>query len=117
MVHHSREVVLGIRVHEVENEADPVNCPPALAIILPPAPDANQPPSANEPPSVELDVTSSFLRDENFQTRDELIKWVRDRGAELRFAIVIVNSDYGDGKRKQKLVLGCERGGVYKRTK
>jgi hypothetical protein len=23
-----------------------------------------------------LDVTSSFLRDENFQTRDELIKWV-----------------------------------------
>jgi hypothetical protein len=69
MVHHSREVVLGLRVHEVENEADPVNCqPPALAIILPPAPDANQ------PPSVELDVTSSFLRDENFQTRDELIK-------------------------------------------
>jgi hypothetical protein len=29
---------------------------------------------------------------------------------------VIVNSDYGDGNRKQKLVLGCKRGGVYKRT-
>jgi hypothetical protein len=116
MVHHSREVVLGLRVEQVVSEADPVNChPPALAITIPPATETNQPPAV-APAATEFDVTSSFFRAENFQTRDELIKWVRERGAELRFAIVIVNSDYGDGKRKQKLVLGCERGGVYKRT-
>ncbi|MCI70597.1 hypothetical protein A2U01_0091860, partial [Trifolium medium] len=36
--------------------------------------------------------------------------------AKLRFAIVIVNSDNGFGRRKQKLVLRYERRGVYKRT-
>jgi hypothetical protein len=58
----------------------------------------------------------AFFSAETFKTREELIKWVREVGAELWFATVIVNLDYGDGKRKQKLVLGCERGGVYNRT-
>jgi hypothetical protein len=113
MVHESRQLVLGLRVQQVVAEADPVNChPPALAITLPPTTESNHPsaPAANE-----FDVMSSFLRVETFKSLEELIKWVCEVGAELRFAILIVNSDYGDGKRKQKLVLGCERGGVYKR--
>jgi hypothetical protein len=80
MVHDSRQVVLGLRVEQVVSEVDPVNChPPALAITLPPATETNQPPAVS-PAATEFDVTSSFLRAENFQTRDELIKWVRERG-------------------------------------
>jgi hypothetical protein len=52
-----------------------------------------------------------------FKTCDELIEWARDVSTKLKFATVIVNSTYGADRRKQKLVLGCERGGVYKLTK
>ncbi|MCI41562.1 protein FAR1-RELATED SEQUENCE 6-like, partial [Trifolium medium] len=100
MDHESREVVLGLRVQEVVAEVDPVNChPPAVEISHPPP----------GPPAIQFDTSSSFLTDEAFETREDLIKWVRDVAARLRFTVVIVNSDYGDGKRKQKLVLGCER--------
>jgi hypothetical protein len=71
MIYDSREVVLGLCVHQVVSEADPVNChPPALAITLPLAHEPNQPPSV-APVATEFDVTSSFFRAENFQTRDE----------------------------------------------
>jgi hypothetical protein len=104
MDHESRQVVLGLRVQEVVDGVDPVNChPPAVEISHP-------------PPAIQFDTSSSFLTDDAFKTRDDLLKWVRDVAAKLRFAIVIVNLDYGDGRRKQKLVLGCEMGGVYKRT-
>jgi hypothetical protein len=94
MDHESRQVVFGLRVQEVVPEADPVNChPPAIEISHP-------------PPTIEFDTSSSFLTDKAF-------KWVRDVAGKLQFATVIVNSDYDNGKRKQKLVLGCKRGGVY----
>ncbi|KAK2422299.1 protein FAR1-RELATED SEQUENCE [Trifolium repens] len=115
MDHKSRQVVLGLRVHEVVADVDPVNfhppdqAPPALP-APPPAP------PAIGPPAIHFDSSSSFLTDQAFETRDALLKWVREQAVGLRFAIVIVNSDYGDGKRNQKLVLGCERGGAYKRT-
>jgi hypothetical protein len=44
----------------------------------------------------------------------DLIEWARDVAAKLQFAIVIVNSNYDADRRKPKLLLGCERGGVYK---
>jgi hypothetical protein len=108
MDHKSRQVVLGLRVHEVVAEVDPVNChPPTVEISPLPAP-------LPGPPAIQFDTSSSFLTDQAFETRDALLKWVREVAA--RFAVVIVNSDYGDGKRKQKLILGYERGGAYKRT-
>jgi hypothetical protein len=120
MDHKSRQVVLGFCVHEVMADVDPVNfhppgqAPPALP--APPLPAAPPAPPTIGPPAIQFDTSSSFLTDQAFETRDALLKWVREVVAGLKFAIVIVNSDYGDGKRKQKLVLGCERGGAYKRT-
>ncbi|KAK2456710.1 hypothetical protein QL285_004054 [Trifolium repens] len=97
MDHKSRQVVLGLRVYEVVADVNPVNFhQPKEAPVALPAPPLPAPLPA--PP------------------RDDLLKWVREVAAGLKFAIVIVNSDYGDGKRKPKLVLGCERGGAYKRT-
>jgi hypothetical protein len=107
MDHESRQIMLGLLVHEVLAEVDPVNChPPTVEISHPPP----------TPPAIQFDTSSSFLTDQAFETRDVLLKWVRDVAAGLRFAVVIVNLDYGDGKRKQKLMLGYERGGAYKQT-
>ncbi|KAK2397383.1 hypothetical protein QL285_058962 [Trifolium repens] len=111
MDHKSRQVVLGLRVHGVVADVDPVNFHPSDQ-----ASPALPAPPAIGPPAIQFDTSSSFLTDQAFETRDALLKWVREVVAGLKFAIVIVNSDYGDGKRKQKLVLGCERGGAYKRT-
>ncbi|KAK2427590.1 hypothetical protein QL285_026160 [Trifolium repens] len=116
MDHKSRQVVLGLRVHEVVADVDPVNFhPPDQAPHALPAP----PPAhtAISPPAIQFDSSSRFLTDQAFETQDTLLKWVREVAAGLRFAIVIVNSDYGDGKRKHTLVLGCERGNAYKRTR
>ncbi|KAK2358924.1 protein FAR1-RELATED SEQUENCE [Trifolium repens] len=116
--HKSRQVVLGIGVYEVVGDVNPVNFhqPKEAPLALPAPPLPAPPPPAIGPPAIHIDSSSSFLTDQAFETRDALLKWVRDVAAGLKFAVVIVNSDYGDGKRKQKLVLGCERGGTYKRT-
>ncbi|KAK2397703.1 protein FAR1-RELATED SEQUENCE [Trifolium repens] len=113
--HKSRQVVLGLGVYEVVGDVKPVNFhqPKEAPLALPAPPPA---PPAIGPPAIHFDSSSSFLTDQAFETRDALLKWVRDVAAGLKFAFVMVNSDNGDGKRKQKLVLGCERGGTYKRT-
>ncbi|KAK2413917.1 hypothetical protein QL285_036572 [Trifolium repens] len=112
----SRQVVLGLGVYEVVGDVKPVNFhqpkEAPLALHTPPLP---APPPIG-PPTMHFDSSSSFLMDQAFETCDDLLKWVHEVAAGLKFAVVIVNSDYGDGKRKQKLVLGCERGGTYKRT-
>ncbi|KAK2353506.1 protein FAR1-RELATED SEQUENCE [Trifolium repens] len=118
--HKTRQVVLGIGVYEVVGDVKPVNYhqpqEAPLALPAPPVPAPPPAPPESGPPAIHFDCSSSFLREEAFKTRDDLLKWVRKVAAGLKFAVVIVNSDYGDGKRKQKLVLGCERGGAYKRT-
>lgn len=113
MVHGLREVVLGIPVQEDEGEADPVNCEGPANEINPSASNAI---AIRQPPAIEFDTRESFETDQLFKTREDLLRWVRDVAARLRFAIVIERSDNGSDRRKQQLVLGCERGGVYKRT-
>jgi hypothetical protein len=95
----SRELVLGISVQHALAEVEPINCHPPVPLVI------------------EIDTSSSFATDKAFKTCDELIEWARDVSTKLKFATVIVNSTYGADRRKQKLVLGCERGGVYKLTK
>lgn len=63
---------------------------------------------------VEHDVLMNFATIQKWEKREDLIAWVRKEAAKLGFVVVIVNSDFGSDRRKQKLVLGCERGGVYK---
>ena len=110
--HKSRQVVLGIGVYEVVGDVKPVNFhqPQEAPLALPAPPVPAPPPAPPEigPPAIHFDSSSSFLTDQAFETRDALLKWVREQAVGLRFANVIVNSDYGNGKRKQKLVLGCD---------
>ncbi|XP_068461555.1 PKS-NRPS hybrid synthetase cheA-like [Phaseolus vulgaris] len=58
-------------------------------------------------------------RDPVFHTRDELLKWVRKVAFDIGFCIVILRSDTSTGQRGRKtfVLLGCERGGQYKRYK
>lgn len=102
-----REVVLGITVQQALVAVEPINCHP-------PAPPVSNPPV---PPVVEIDTSSSFATEKVFATREELIEWARNVAKGLKFSIVIEHSDNGGNNRKKKLVLGCERGGVYKPSK
>ncbi|XP_068504159.1 protein FAR-RED IMPAIRED RESPONSE 1-like [Phaseolus vulgaris] len=62
---------------------------------------------------------SVFTTDEIFRTRDELLKWVRKVAFHFGFVIVILRSDTSTGQRGRKtfVLLGCERGGKYRRYK
>ncbi|XP_068503635.1 protein FAR1-RELATED SEQUENCE 5-like, partial [Phaseolus vulgaris] len=53
------------------------------------------------------------------RTRDELLKWVSKVAFHFGFVIVILRSDTSTGQRGRKtfVLLGCERGGKYRRYK
>ncbi|XP_068483428.1 uncharacterized protein [Phaseolus vulgaris] len=65
------------------------------------------------------ECTNVFTTDEVFCTRDELLKWVGKVGFDIGFCIVILRSDTSTGQRGRKtfVLLGCERGGQYRRYK
>lgn len=48
-----------------------------------------------------------------FDSRSELIRWAQDVGIKLNTVVIIAKSDVGQ-IRKPKLILGCERGGIYR---
>ncbi|MCI71133.1 hypothetical protein A2U01_0092396, partial [Trifolium medium] len=54
-----------------------------------------QPPENAKPLVYDIDTTSHFYTDEGYEDRDKLIKWARDIGERLKFAIVIGKSDRG----------------------
>ncbi|XP_068492226.1 PKS-NRPS hybrid synthetase cheA-like [Phaseolus vulgaris] len=65
------------------------------------------------------ECTNVFTTNEVFRTRDELLKWVRKVAFHFGFVIVILRSDTSTGQqgRKTFVLLGCERGGKYRRYK
>ncbi|PNX99440.1 otubain [Trifolium pratense] len=79
------------------------------------APADLRPNNIAEPVVDSLDFAKNFATDDKFSTRDDLLKWVRGEALKLGFAIIIAKSDNGSDTRKQTLVLGCERGGVYRK--
>ncbi|XP_028116456.1 uncharacterized protein LOC114314191 [Camellia sinensis] len=52
-----------------------------------------------------------------FDIKDELLIWVRDIGRTNGFVIVIRTSDYGGGRKRQRIYLACERSGKYRSRK
>jgi len=52
-----------------------------------------------------------------FPSREDLLEWVHRVGYGLDFTIVIIRSDIANGKqgRKTYVLLGCERGGSYRK--
>ena len=67
----------------------------------------------------EQDYTSHFTTDDIFSTREDLIKWVRGVAYNLGFVVIILRSDKYNGQpgRKTHVLLGCERGGKYRKYK
>jgi len=63
--------------------------------------------------------TNNFTTDQIISTRDELIQWVRGITFHLGFVVVTIRSDKATGKpgRKTYVLLGCERGGKYRKYK
>ncbi|XP_058774718.1 uncharacterized protein LOC131648990 [Vicia villosa] len=51
-----------------------------------------------------------------FTCREHLLDWVRNEASKLGFGIVILRSGNGSSRRKDFVVLNCERGGKYVRT-
>lgn len=73
-------------------------------------------PSA-EPLVEPIDFVNVFTTDTKFSTRDSLLEWLRGEAMKLGFVIVTTRSDNGSDRRRQSIVLGCERGGVYKKSR
>src|SRR3954462_4685995 len=60
-----------------------------------------------------VDVRQHFTNDRSFGSREQLIDWVRKEANKHGFGIVILRSDNGNSRRKDFVVLNCERGGRY----
>ncbi|XP_028103953.1 uncharacterized protein LOC114303001 [Camellia sinensis] len=52
-----------------------------------------------------------------FDSKDELLTWVRDIGKVNGFVIVIRTSDYGSGIKRPRIYLACEQSGKYRSCK
>ncbi|XP_068466754.1 uncharacterized protein [Phaseolus vulgaris] len=61
----------------------------------------------------------AFTTNEVFRDRDELLEWARSVDYSCGFVIVILRSDTWTGQRGRMtfVLLGCERGGRYRRYK
>jgi len=53
-----------------------------------------------------------------FDTREVVVSWVRGIGIRNKVIVIITRSDSEIGKRgrSNKLILGCDKGGRYKRA-
>ena len=65
------------------------------------------------------DYTNNFTTNHIFSTRDELIQWIRGIAFHLGFVVVTIRSDKATDQpgRKTYVLLGCERGGKYRKYK
>ncbi|XP_014492026.1 uncharacterized protein LOC106754521 [Vigna radiata var. radiata] len=68
---------------------------------------------------VEGDLTNNFTTNEIFSSRENLIEWVRGIAYNLGFVVVTIRSDkaIGQPERKTFVLLGCERGGKFRKYK
>ena len=51
---------------------------------------------------------------QKFQCHHEPFDWAKMVGRENNIVVVTLKYDYGGGKRKEVVILGCEHGGKYK---
>ncbi|XP_017434582.1 uncharacterized protein LOC108341406 [Vigna angularis] len=67
----------------------------------------------------EEDLTNNFITNEIFSSHENLIEWVKVIVNDLGFVVVIIRSDKATGQpgRKTFVLLGCERGGKYRKYK
>ncbi|CAL8159394.1 unnamed protein product [Prunus armeniaca] len=65
-----------------------------------------------------MDYSDQFTTYSIFNGRDALLRWAREQGKLNNIVIVIKRSDYGgEGKRRSRVILACERNSNYKSCK
>ncbi|CAL8082765.1 unnamed protein product [Prunus armeniaca] len=65
-----------------------------------------------------MDYSDQFTTYSIFNGRDALLRWAREQGKLNNIVIVIKRSDYGgEGKRRPRVILACERNSNYKSCK
>ncbi|CAL9011242.1 unnamed protein product [Prunus brigantina] len=65
-----------------------------------------------------MDYSDQFTTYSIFNGRDALLRWARAQGKMNNIVIVIKRSDYGgEGKRRPRVILACERSSNYKSCK
>ncbi|KAH7575551.1 hypothetical protein JRO89_XS02G0142600 [Xanthoceras sorbifolium] len=62
-----------------------------------------------------VDYTSAFTTEMIFNSRKELIEWIRDTGKKNGMIIIIKKSDVGAEGRRPRITFACERSGAYRR--
>ncbi|MFG1569973.1 hypothetical protein ACDT16_13905, partial [Staphylococcus aureus] len=71
----------------------------------------------NYPPFEQVDFSEEFRTDEIFDNRESLVSWAQTVGRRNNMVVLVKRSDSGDGGRRARIVLGCERGGKYRPPK
>lgn len=64
-----------------------------------------------------IDVAEYFATEKKYEDQEEMINQVHFQTSNVGFTIIVDNSNSCFRRRKSKLVLGGERGGVNNRTK
>ncbi|XP_058189455.1 uncharacterized protein LOC131307055 [Rhododendron vialii] len=59
------------------------------------------------------DYTLEFTTDQIFESREDMLAWVRSVSLKYGIVVVILNSAKLKGGKLPKCILGCERGGKY----
>ncbi|KAI3873903.1 hypothetical protein MKW98_001552 [Papaver atlanticum] len=67
-----------------------------------------------QPQPPEIDLTSFFVTDQVFESREAIIQWCQEVGKKHNTVLVITKSMKTLTGKGSKLELGCERGGWYK---
>ena len=49
-----------------------------------------------------------------FTSRKSLVDWAQQKGRGIKTIVVTRKSDQGTSTKKARVVLGCERGGVFR---
>ncbi|KAF6138870.1 hypothetical protein GIB67_018601 [Kingdonia uniflora] len=63
-----------------------------------------------DPDALEMvDLTDVFTTDKVFDSREEVLQWVREEAKKVKAVVVIRRGE----NRKPRMMLGCERGGGY----
>ncbi|XP_058742346.1 uncharacterized protein LOC131614814 [Vicia villosa] len=62
------------------------------------------------------DLTQYFVTDIIFESRDKVLEWTRAIGKNHGIVVVTIRSESANGMRgrKDKFIIGCDRGGNYK---
>lgn len=65
-----------------------------------------------------VDTSEPFSTTQRFETRDAVIKWIKETGIKNKVTVIISRSDMKTGKRgrSDKIIFGCDKGGKYKKT-